>query len=249
MSRPNHVAIIMDGNGRWAERRGRPRLFGHVKGAKNVKHVVTSFANLKIPFLTLFAFSTENWNRPTEEIDILMRLLFKFLRRETKELHEQNIRLRVIGNIQSLSPHIQAEIKKSEELTLKNTGLVLTLAFSYGGRQEILQSIQSIAQDILDKKLLPENINESFFESHMQSNFLPDPDLIIRTSGEYRLSNFLIWQSAYSEIFVTNTCWPEYGSKDISEALINFSQRERRYGKTSSQVGSTEPKELRELNY
>ncbi len=223
---PNHVAIIMDGNGRWAKQRGLPRLAGHEAGTNNVRRIVDRFNNYKIKYLTLYAFSTENWRRPDEEVNGLIHILARMIDRETKALHERGVRLFHLGKADSLSEELQAKVNKAIELTKNNTGITLSIAFDYGGRAEILDAVRRIVRD----GIRPEDITESLFSSYLYTPNVPEPDLIIRTAGEMRLSNFLIWQSAYSEYYATPTLWPDFKDEEVDKALIAYSRRERRFG-------------------
>jgi len=223
---PNHVAIIMDGNGRWAKQHGLPRLAGHQAGTDVVRRVVDRFNDYKVKYLTLYAFSTENWRRPDEEVNGLIHILAKMIDRETKALHERGVRLYHLGKADSLSTELQAKVNKAIELTKNNKGITLSIAFDYGGRAEILDAIRRIIKD----RVRPEDVTESLFSSYLYIPNIPDPDLIIRTSGEMRLSNFLIWQSAYSEYYVTPTLWPDFNEQEVDKALLAYSQRERRFG-------------------
>ena len=223
---PNHVAIIMDGNGRWAKQRGLPRLAGHEAGTTNVRRVVDRFNNYKVKYLTLYAFSTENWRRPDEEVNGLIHILARMIDRETKALHERGVRLFHLGKADSLSEELRAKVNKAIELTKNNTGITLSIAFDYGGRAEILDAVRRIVRD----GIRPEDITESLFSSYLYTPNVPEPDLIIRTAGEMRLSNFLIWQSAYSEYYATPTLWPDFKDEEVDKALIAYSRRERRFG-------------------
>lgn len=223
---PNHVAIIMDGNGRWAKQRGLPRLAGHEAGTNNVRRVVDRFNNYEVKYLTLYAFSTENWRRPDEEVNGLIHIFARMIDRETKALHEKGVRLFHLGKADSLSEELQAKVNKAIELTKNNTGITLSIAFDYGGRAEILDAVRRIVRD----GIRPEDITESLFSSYLYTPNVPEPDLIIRTAGEMRLSNFLIWQSAYSEYYSTPTLWPDFKDEEVDKALIAYSRRERRFG-------------------
>lgn len=223
---PNHVAIIMDGNGRWAKQRGLPRLAGHEAGTSNVRRVVDRFNNYEVKYLTLYAFSTENWRRPDEEVNGLLHIFARMIDRETKALHEKGVRLFHLGKADSLSEELQAKVNKAIELTKNNTGITLSIAFDYGGRAEILDAVRRIVRD----GIRPEDITESLFSSYLYTPNVPEPDLIIRTAGEMRLSNFLIWQSAYSEYYSTLTLWPDFKDEEVDKALIAYSRRERRFG-------------------
>lgn len=223
---PNHVAIIMDGNGRWAKQRGLPRLAGHEAGTSNVRRVVDRFNNYEVKYLTLYAFSTENWRRPDEEVNGLLHIFARMIDRETKALHEKGVRLFHLGKADSLSEELQTKVNKAIELTKNNTGITLSIAFDYGGRAEILDAVRRIVRD----GIRPEDITESLFSSYLYTPNVPEPDLIIRTAGEMRLSNFLIWQSAYSEYYSTPTLWPDFKDEEVDKALIAYSRRERRFG-------------------
>lgn len=238
---PQHLAIIMDGNGRWAQARGHNRIFGHVRGAKAAKRIIEECARLKVPYLTLFTFSTENWERPRDEVSFLMTLLTRRLRRERANLIKNNIRFRCIGDLSKLPDSVRAEVEKTIEATKHGQGMTLVFALSYGGRQELVSAMQALAKKVKAGELLPEDINEQTLRSAMESRFLPDPDLIIRTSGESRISNFFLWQSAYSEIYISPKMWPEFKEDDLREALVAFSRRERRFGKVSGQLEEPQP--------
>jgi undecaprenyl diphosphate synthase len=227
---PRHVAIIMDGNGRWATARGLPRVAGHRRGADAVRRTVTAAIELGIEYLTLFGFSSENWKRPVEEVDDLMGLLRHYLRGEIAELHKNGIRVRVIGRRERLPVDIVTLIDNSEALTRNNTRLQLTVALSYGGRDEIASAARQIADAVRDGRLAPEDIDEACFARYLCTVELPDPDLLIRTSGEQRISNFLLWQTAYSEFVFTDTLWPDFAKEDLQRAVKDFNGRERRYG-------------------
>lgn len=239
---PNHVAIIMDGNGRWAKERSLPRVAGHREGVGSVRDIVRACGQLHIPYLTLYAFSTENWKRPTSEVSILMNLLLHYLRSELDELDENNVRLAAIGNLNSLPKPVQKQLHTSIDRLSKNNGLTLTLALSYSGRWDILRAVQTLALDIRRGKLSPEDITEELFRTYLTTSNVPDPDLMIRTSGEMRLSNFLLWEMAYSEIHVAPVYWPEFRREHLYNALSDYLHRERRFGKTSEQLSdSSEP--------
>jgi undecaprenyl diphosphate synthase len=227
---PRHIAIIMDGNGRWAQSRGLPRIAGHRQGAEAVRRAVRAAGELGIPYLTLFGFSSENWKRPLAEIDDLMGLLRHYLRGEIAELHRNGVRLRVIGDRERLAPDIVTLIANAEELTRENSGVNLTIALSYGGRAEIVAAVRAIAARAVDGTLPPEQIGEEVISRHLFTADIPDPDLLIRTSGEQRISNFLLWQCAYSELVFTKTLWPDFGQADLEQAIADFGGRERRYG-------------------
>lgn len=233
---PRHIGIIMDGNGRWALEHGLTRTEGHKQGIESVRDIVKACAQLGIPYLTLYAFSLENWKRPSTEVGVLMNLLEYYLKKEVKELDENNVRLLAIGKISSLPKKVQRLLFEAIETTSKNTGLTLTLALSYSGRWDIVRAVQMIAHDIRRGKIAPEDITEEVFSSYLQTASLPDPDLIIRTSGELRLSNFLLWESAYSEIYISNKYWPEFRREDLYIAIKDYARRERRFGKISAQI-------------
>jgi len=228
---PSHVAVIMDGNGRWARKKGNVRIFGHRNGVKAVRETVEAAGELGIRYLTLFAFSTENWDRPKDEIDALMALLVSTLKTELGRLHENNVKLQVIGNIETLPGDVRNEIMNAICLTKNNTGLNLIIALSYSGRWDILTAVKKIAADIKDNKISPDEINQHTIGNYFSTENIPDPELLIRTSGEYRISNFLLWQIAYSELYFTNTLWPDFRKKDFYKAVIDFQNRERRFGK------------------
>lgn len=233
MSLPQHVAIIMDGNGRWAKTRGRPRNYGHLKGARVARSTIVECAKLKIKFLTLYAFSTENWLRPREEVTFLMKLLERNIRSERATLMENNIRFMCIGDFSRLPQGVAHEIKKTIEVTASNTGMTLTFAVNYGGRKEITDACKKIAEKVANGELSCENINEETLSGQLNSSYMPDPDLIIRTSGEYRISNFLLWQCAYSEFYVTDVSWPEFDREELLKAFASFEKRDRRFGQIS----------------
>jgi len=232
---PAHVAIIMDGNGRWAKSRGLPRIAGHRRGAEAVRRTVTAAGELGIAYLTLFGFSSENWRRPADEIDDLMGLLRHYLRGEIAELHSNGVRVRVIGERSRLAPDIVTLIDNAEALTRDNGGLCLAIALSYGGRAEIARAAGVIAEAVKAGRLAPEAVDEGMFARYLLTADMPDPDLVIRTSGEQRISNFLLWQTAYSELVFTQTLWPDFGKADLEKALRDYHGRERRYG---ASVGS-----------
>lgn len=231
---PAHIAIIMDGNGRWAAHRNQPRVAGHRAGAAAVRATVEAAARLKIPFLTLYAFSTENWKRPRLEVEALMGLLREFLRKEIRSLKENNIRFQTIGREQALESAVTREVERASRETESNTGMVLTVALNYSGRSEIIQACRELAAECAATGRNPEEITECDFERRLSTAGLPDPDLLIRTSGEMRVSNFLLWQIAYSEIYVTETLWPDFRQANLFEAIIEFQRRERRYGDVKS---------------
>ncbi len=230
---PSHVAIIMDGNGRWAKKRLMNRVKGHEKGSDTVRSIVTASREIGIKCLTLYAFSTENWARSESEVKALMGLLKKFIVAEREDLQKNNIRLTVIGQKHRLPGDVRQELDATLELTLGNDGMQLNLALSYGSREEITRAVQKISAKIAAKDLSPDDITEDLVNAHLYTSGMPDPDLIIRTSGEYRLSNFLLWQAAYSEIFVTDTLWPDFTRDEFVEILKNYQTRDRRFGKVS----------------
>jgi undecaprenyl diphosphate synthase len=230
---PRHVAVIMDGNGRWAKRRGMPRIMGHRRGVDTLKDLLRCCRDWGVEALTAYAFSTENWGRPAEEVEFLMLLFERVLRRELKEMMEENIRIRFVGNLAVLPASLQTEINKAVVATQHNQGIQFTIATNYGGRQEIVNACKTIAEKIQSGQLQPEDIDESLFERHLYTSGLCDPDLLIRTSGEMRVSNFLLWQVAYSEIYVTETFWPDFDRTEFHRALSAYQQRERRFGKVS----------------
>ena len=229
---PRHVAIIMDGNGRWANVRGLPRTAGHQQGIEACKRAVRAAMELKVPFLTLFGFSTENWRRPADEISELMRLLRMYLRSETAELHRNNIKLRMVGDRIGMPKDVIELIESAEDLTSSNTGLTVVMALNYGGRHDILQAAARMAQYFQEKGIVPNfETAEEFFEQHLYTQGIPDPDILIRTSGEQRISNFLLWQSAYTEYVFTETLWPDFDKSDMIAAIEEYSHRERRFGR------------------
>lgn len=227
---PRHIAIIMDGNGRWARARGLPRTAGHKKGAQTTQKIVRACGDLGIEYLTLYAFSSENWNRSPEEINDLMNLLSFYIRHELKTLVKNNIRLKVIGEIDRLPEKVRNQVMDAQEATKHNQGTCLQIALSYGSRQEITHAVKSIAQHVKDGTLSLEKIDETLICNHLYTAQSPDPDLLIRTSGEYRISNFLLWQLAYTELYFSAKMWPEFTQEDLKEAIENFAGRERRYG-------------------
>jgi len=233
---PNHIAIIMDGNGRWAEQKGLPRLFGHQSGVNSVKKVVEVARKNKINYLTLYAFSQENWSRPKEEIGTLMKLLVETLRDEFEDLLNNNIKLNAIGNLSLLPVNVQKELKEIIFETSNNSGMTLTLALSYGSRQEIINAVKEISLKVKNDLIDVEKIDDSLIKNNLYSPNLPDVDLLIRTSGEKRISNFLLWQIAYSELYFTDTYWPDFDENEFINALIEYKKRERRFGKTSKQL-------------
>ncbi|MEH2048833.1 isoprenyl transferase [Nostoc sp.] len=228
---PQHVAVIMDGNGRWAKRQGLPRIMGHKRGVDALKDLLRCCQDWGIQALTAYAFSTENWKRPQEEVDFLMTLFQRVLRQELREMVEENVQIKFVGNLQDLPRSLQQEISRSMEETKNNRGIRFSVATNYGGRQEILQACQAIAKQVQQGMLQPDEINEQVFESHLYTAGVTDPDLLIRTSGEMRLSNFLLWQMAYGEIYITDALWPDFDRAEFHRALCAYQQRERRFGK------------------
>jgi undecaprenyl diphosphate synthase len=237
---PRHIAVIMDGNGRWAKQRDLPRIEGHAKGIDAVREMVRACRKLDIPYLTLYAFSTENWNRPRAEVEALFGLLVHFLRKELPELEKNEIRLRVIGRLERLPQAVRDEIADAVERTSRNTRLTMTVALSYSGRDELTEAVRRIAAEAVAGKLKPEQIDEALVAAHLLTAGMPDPDLLIRTSGERRVSNFLLWQIAYTEIYVTDVLWPDFGPEQLRAALLDFAGRERRFGQTSEQLGGAD---------
>ena len=233
---PNHIAIIMDGNGRWAKSKGLLRNIGHQNGAKTVKEVVETCAKINVKYLTLYAFSTENWNRPKLEVELLMKLLISSLKKEVKTLQKNNIKLSTIGNLNSLPTKVAKELKDVIEKTKDNNRLTLTLALSYGSREELIKTVKEISLKVKNNLISPENIDKSVINNHLYDHYLPDVDLLIRTSGEQRISNFLLWEIAYAELFFSDTLWPDFNKENLFEAILNYQNRERRFGKTSDQL-------------
>lgn len=233
---PCHVAIIMDGNGRWAQQKGKRRVFGHKQGVTSVKEVTEAAAELGIQYLTLYAFSTENWSRPREEINALLSLLVSTFNSETQTLIENNVRLLAIGDFSRMPSNVCEKLFETIDETSKNNGLTLILALSYSARWEILNAVKEIARDVMSGKTKIENINFSLFSDYLSTKGVPDPELLIRTSGEYRISNFLLWQIAYTELYFTRKLWPDFRKEDFYAALLDYQSRERRFGKTSKQV-------------
>ncbi|MDF1550849.1 MAG: isoprenyl transferase [Bacteroidales bacterium] len=233
---PRHVAIIMDGNGRWAKRQGKNRVFGHRQGAKSVKEIVRAAGEMEIDYLTLYAFSTENWSRPKLEVDALMSLLVSSINSETKELMENNVRLLSIGNHDILPKNVKKKLYEAIDQTKNNKGLTLVLALSYSAKWEIIEAVKKIAQLAVNQEIKIDEIDECIIDKNLSTHNIPHPELMIRTSGEFRISNFLLWQLAYAELYFTNKLWPEFGKEDFFEALLDYQNRERRFGKTSEQV-------------
>ncbi|WP_282049248.1 isoprenyl transferase [Maribacter aquivivus] len=233
---PKHLAIIMDGNGRWAKERGKLRVFGHEHGVKTVRIVVEECVQLKIDYLTLYTFSTENWNRPKIEVQTLMRLLVSSLKKELKTFNKNNIRLNTIGNIDALPSKAYRELVEVMDQTKQNTGMTLTLALSYGAREELQSMVKQISTKVKNNIISIENIDQEIINSHLYTHDLPDVDLLIRTSGEHRISNFLLWQIAYAELYFIDVYWPDFREHHLVEAIKNYQNRERRFGKTSEQL-------------
>lgn len=233
---PNHVAIIMDGNGRWAKQKGNIRIFGHKNGVNGVREASEACAELGVNFLTLYAFSTENWNRPALEVNALMELLISTINSEVNTLMENNIRLNAIGNLKDLPDKAYKKLLGAIEETKQNTGLVLTLALSYSSKTEIINAVKIIAEKAIQGEIKTEEIDEKLFENHLCTAGIPNPDLMIRTSGEQRISNFLLWQLAYSELYFTDVLWPDFNKEELYKALLSYQDRERRFGKISEQI-------------
>ena len=233
---PEHIAIIMDGNGRWAKKRGMLRNLGHKSGAKTVKQVVEACAEINVKYLTVYAFSTENWNRPKIEVELLMKLLISSLKKELETLQKNNIKLTTIGNLELLPKSVYNELTDVIEKTKNNTRLTLSLALSYGSREELIKTIKEISLKVKNNLISPENIDKSVINNHLYTRDLPDVDLLIRTSGEQRISNFLLWQIAYAELYFTEVLWPDFTKENLFEAILNYQNRERRFGKTSEQI-------------
>ncbi len=233
---PDHIAIIMDGNGRWARKKSLPRIAGHREGINSVREITRVCGEIGVGYLTLYTFSTENWSRPRNEVNALMKLLFTTINSEIKKLNEENVKFSIIGDLKDLPEKTLNGLQSGVDLTKENSGLVLTLALNYGSRQEIIDAIKLIAQKVKSGQLLPSQIDSELFSKSLHTKNMPDPDLLIRTSGEHRLSNFLLWQSAYAEIYMTDKFWPDFRKKDLIDAIINYQSRERRFGKVSSQL-------------
>jgi undecaprenyl diphosphate synthase len=233
---PRHVAVIMDGNGRWAKKKGALRIFGHRSAVQSVKDVTEACGELGIQYLTLYAFSTENWARPKEEVDGLMELLVNTLKKEIKTLMDNQVKLHTIGDTSHLPKECQDNLQWAKDETKGNDGLTLNLALSYSGRWEIAEAVKKIATDVKQGKLAPEEITDKHIENYLQTSGIPDPELLIRTSGELRISNFLLWQIAYTELYITPTLWPDFRKENLYEAIWSYQQRERRFGKTSEQL-------------
>lgn len=236
---PEHIAVIMDGNGRWAKKNGRARIFGHQNGVKAVRDITEGAAEIGINYLTLYAFSTENWNRPKSEINALMQLLVSTIAKETKTLNKNNIQLKAIGDLNSLPNKCHSELSKAIESTSNNSGLTLLLALSYSSRWEIVHAVKNLLIDVKNRGLDQSDIDESIFKNYLCTADVPDPELLIRTSGEKRISNFLLWQLAYTELYFTETLWPDFRKEHLWEAILDYQKRERRFGKTSEQIKSS----------
>jgi undecaprenyl diphosphate synthase len=236
---PVHIAIIMDGNGRWAKEKGQDRLYGHFHGVESVRNIVEGCAELGIGYLTLYAFSTENWDRPKNEVDGLMELLVDTIRKEVSILNKNNIKLHVIGDKEMLPEYARNELQEALDMTSQNTGLNLIMALSYSSRWELMNAVKHIAIDVKQGRIDPDSIDQNTLQHYLTTSNFPDPELMIRTSGEYRISNFLLYQLAYAELYFTNTRWPDFRKENLYEAIIDFQNRERRFGKTSEQVSPT----------
>ena len=233
---PKHTAIIMDGNGRWAEQKGMPRIFGHQNGVTAVRKIVEAASKFDIKYLTLFTFSVENWDRPTSEVDTLMGLLVQTLKDEFEDMFKNNIKLNAIGDLDSLPNEVREELYTIIESTKGNTGMTLTLALSYGGKQEIFKAVKEISEKVKNDIICLDNFDDSVINEHLYTSDLPDVDLLIRTSGEKRISNFLLWQIAYAELYFTDVYWPDFTEEDLEKAIVEYQNRERRFGKTSKQL-------------
>ncbi len=233
---PQHVAIIMDGNGRWAKKRGKLRTFGHNHGVTSVRETAEAAAELGIKYLTLYAFSTENWNRPRAEVNALMKLLVRTIHKESKTLHDNKIRLLAIGELEALTKKTQKELQEAINDTAHHERMAMVLALSYSSRWELTQAAKELAKDVATNKISLQQVDQELFESYLTTSAFPDPELLIRTSGEYRISNFLLWQIAYSELYFTPKFWPEFRKEDFYEAIVDFQNRERRFGKISEQI-------------
>jgi undecaprenyl diphosphate synthase len=233
---PQHIAIIMDGNGRWAKKRLLPRFMGHRAGVKSVENIVKHCIERNVTVLSLFAFSSENWRRPSKEVSLLMELFALSLKQQVKRLHKNNIRLRIIGDVSKFSASLQKQISQAENLTSSNSGLIINIAANYGGRWDITQSVRKLAVKVKSGEFLPEDISEEAISAGLMTAEIPEPDLFIRTGGEQRVSNFLLWQMAYTEFFFTDTLWPDFNGTELDKAISSFCQRERRFGKTSEQL-------------
>ncbi len=227
---PRHVAIIMDGNGRWAQKHKLPRSAGHQQGVEAIRDVIKKASQLKIQVITLYAFSTENWKRPEEEVSFLMKLLVEYLKKEIEELHKQNVMIRTIGDLSAFPERIQREIDKAKEKTAGNNGLIMNIGLNYGARNEIVRALKRIAENYKEQTIAFDDLTEEMIGSYLDTSGLPDPDLLIRTSGEKRISNFLLWQIAYAELYFTDVLWPEFRGEDLVEAIVDYQLRQRRFG-------------------
>jgi undecaprenyl diphosphate synthase len=245
---PVHIAIIMDGNGRWARKRGLPRAAGHKTGVESVRDIVEACSQLGVKFLTLYTFSTENWKRPKEEVSTLMRILLRSLKNETDELHNNDVKLTTIGDIGSLPEQVQVQLKEAMDKTRNNKRMTLNLALSYSGRWELIEAVKSIAENLQKGVLNISDINEQLIAGQLTTKNMPDPDLLIRTSGEFRVSNFLLWQIAYTEFYISSSLWPDFRRKQLYEAIRNFQGRERRFGKVSEQLKKKNEKGLKNVS-
>lgn len=239
---PQHVAVIMDGNGRWATQRGNDRIFGHEHGVDAVRDSIKAAAEVGVKFLTMYAFSTENWNRPKYEVDALMTLMVRVIKSESDDLLKNNVRLKIIGDEESLPPKVKKEVDKIVIKLSQNSGLTVIMALSYSSKWEIINAVKSIASDVKKGKIDPDNISQELFDNYLSTANIPNPELMIRTSGETRLSNFLLWQLAYAELYFTPKLWPDFSKEDFWEAIYSFQQRERRFGMTSDQIKHTKSK-------
>ncbi len=246
---PQHIAIIMDGNGRWAKKRNLPRVAGHQRGVESVRHIVEACAGMGVKILTLYTFSTENWNRPKDEVSTLMRLIVKSLKAESDELNRNNIRLTTIGNSESLPDIVREELRAAEEKTGGNTKMILNLALSYSGRWELVEAVKDISRQVAGGKLMPEQITEETISKNLSTAGMIEPDLLIRSGGEFRISNFLLWQIAYSEIFISDVLWPDFKCKHLIDAVKDFQKRERRFGLVSEQLSSKHTKEQNDKSH
>lgn len=235
---PRHIAIIMDGNGRWAQEKGQDRLYGHFHGVESVRNIVEGCAELGIGYLTLYAFSTENWDRPQYEVTGLMELLVETIRKETETLNKNNIKLHVIGDMSMLPDYAKQALRESLDITAANTGLNLIMALSYSSRWELVNAVKHIAEDVKAGKIQPEEVSHDLLQGYLTTSAFPDPELMVRTSGEYRISNFLLYQLAYAELYFTNVRWPDFRKENLYEAIIDYQGRERRFGKTTAQVSA-----------
>ncbi len=233
---PHHVAVIMDGNGRWAKKMGRPRVYGHRSGVKSVKQTTEAAAEIGLEFLTLYAFSTENWERPKIEVNALMTLLVETIKREVRTLMDNNVQLKAIGDLNKLPSKACKSLLDGIEMTSKNDGLTLTLALNYSSRSDMTSAVQEIAKKVAKGEIDPKEVDEKMISAHLSTNYMPDPELLIRTSGEHRISNYLLWEISYAELYFTDIHWPDFGKEDFYRAIFEFQNRERRFGKTGEQV-------------